>query len=132
MIRELISALLLIIGTFFMVVAAVGVVRMPDLFTRMSATTKAATLGASFTLLGVAVHFDSLPVTAESLAIIIFLLLTAPVAAHMIGRAAYFDGVPLWQGTLYDELRGRYNEKTHRLSGSAGATSSPESPEESR
>jgi multicomponent Na+:H+ antiporter subunit G len=45
-----------------------------------------------------------------------FFLLTAPVAAHMIGRAAYFVGVPLWSGTITDELRGHYDMKTHRLS----------------
>ncbi len=116
---ELVSVILMLSGTLFMVVAAVGIVRMPDLFLRMSATTKAATLGVGFILLAAAVYFDDFGTTTRALATIIFLLITAPVAAHMIGRAAYFNGVPLWSGTLVDELHGRYNEHTHILAGSA-------------
>lgn len=122
---EMIAAFLIIIGALLMVVAAVGVVRMPDLYLRMSATTKAATLGAGFILLGAAIYFNEFGTTTRALATIVFLLITAPVAAHMIGRAAYFNGVPLWEGTLHDELQGRYNEKTHVLA-SSGHASSPE------
>jgi multicomponent Na+:H+ antiporter subunit G len=44
---------------------------------------------------------------------------TTPVSAHMIARAAYLSGVPLWEGTLSDEMRGRYDPETHALSGEA-------------
>lgn len=114
--RELITIILTIIGAFFMFVAGVGIMRMPDLFLRMSATTKAATLGAGCALLAAAIHFDNFGTTSRTLATIIFLLITAPVAAHMIGRAAYRNKVPLWEGTLYDELRERYQEDTLTLS----------------
>jgi multicomponent Na+:H+ antiporter subunit G len=112
---ELISAILMLIGVFFMAVAGVGVLRMPDLFLRMSATTKAATLGVSSILLAVAVYSGELGVISRALATIVFVFLTAPIAAHMIGRAAYFVGVPLWSGTISDELHGRYDPRTHEL-----------------
>ena len=103
-----ISTLLIIIGAFFILMAGLGLVRMPDLFLRMSASTKAATLGVGCTLLGVAVYFGDFATVIRAGAIIIFLLLTAPVAAHLIGRAAYQDGVPLWEKTRFDDLRRHY------------------------
>ncbi len=113
--RDLVSLLLMLLGAFFMFVAAVGVVRMPDLFLRMSATSKSATLGAACMLLAAAVHFNAFGITTRAVATIAFLFLTAPVAAHRIGRAAYFLGVPLWKGTVRDDLRGQYDAATHRL-----------------
>ncbi len=121
MMSELVSALLLLIGATFMLLAAVGVARMPDLLTRMQTATKASTLGIGCLLLAVAVHFSQLSIITRALATIAFVFLTAPVAAHMIGRAAYFVGVPLWEGTVCDELRGRYDVATHAL---ASATAS--------
>jgi multicomponent Na+:H+ antiporter subunit G len=104
----IISTLLITIGTFFILMAGLGLVRMPDLFLRMSASTKAATLGVGCTLLGVALYFGDFATFIRAGAIIIFLLLTAPVAAHLIGRAAYQDGVPLWEETRFDDLRRHY------------------------
>lgn len=112
---DIFSALFLLTGAAFMFLAAVGVVRMPDLFTRMQVTTKAATLGAGCMLLAAGLHFGELGVTTRVLAVIAFLFLTAPVAAHMIARAAYFIGVPLWERTIADELRGHYDPRTHDL-----------------
>jgi multicomponent Na+:H+ antiporter subunit G len=57
-------------------------------------------------------------VAVRAVLTIAFFFLTAPVAAHMIGRAAYFIGVPLWQGTIVDELSGHYDRRTHGLAGS--------------
>ena len=113
--NEIISAILLLIGSLFMLLAAVGVVRMPDLFTRMQTTTKASTLGISCMMLAVAAHFLELSVVTRSLAVIVFAFLTAPVGAHMIGRAAYMSGVKLWDKVLIDQLRGRYDRHTHTL-----------------
>ena len=116
--QQALSIGFMIIGTFFILVAGIAILRLPDVFLRMSATTKVATLGIGFTLLATAVYFNNLGVTSRAVAIIAFVLLTAPVSAHMIGRAAYLDGVPLWQGTVLDELRGRYDAETHVLAGS--------------
>lgn len=113
--NELLSTALLLVGASLLLLAGVGVVRMPDLFTRMSAATKASTLGIACMLLAVAVHFPDIGVTTRALAAIAFFFITAPVAAHQIGRAAYFVGVPLWKGTIRDELRGLYDPRTHEL-----------------
>jgi len=102
---ERFSAVLLVVGSLFMLLAGLGVLRLPDLFMRLQAATKASTLGVSCLLLGAAVHFQELGVTTRALLIIGFFFLTAPVGAHMIARAGYAMGVPLWEGTLTDELR---------------------------
>jgi multicomponent Na+:H+ antiporter subunit G len=112
---DILIAALLFTGAVFMLVASLGVLRMPDLFLRMSASTKAATLGTGSMLIGVALHFGDIGVTTRALATIVFLLLTAPVAAHMLGRAGYFTGVELCDDTVIDELHGQYNLRTHLL-----------------
>ncbi|MCG8357530.1 MAG: monovalent cation/H(+) antiporter subunit G [Kiloniellales bacterium] len=101
---EILAALLVVAGGFFALAAALGVLRLPDVLIRMHASTKAGTLGCGLILVAVAVHFGDTGIVARAVAAIVFLLLTAPVAAHMIGRAAYRTGVPLWQGTVIDEL----------------------------
>ncbi|MCK6538725.1 MAG: monovalent cation/H(+) antiporter subunit G [Anaerolineales bacterium] len=111
-----VSLILLLLGALFMFLASIGLVRMPDVLMRMHSTTKSNTLGVGLIMLGVALRFDDFAIAVRSLAIVIFLFSTAPVAAHMIGRAAYLSGVPLWDGTLSDEMRGRYDLETHTLS----------------
>lgn len=128
MIREFVSVLLLIIGSVLMLISALGVVRLPDVYLRMSASTKSSTIGVASVLLATAIYFSDLGIATRAIATIIFLLLTAPVAAHMIGRAAYFNGVPLWKGTRYDELKGRYDPKTHYLSSGYENAPVPEPP----
>lgn len=110
-----IAALLLLAGSLLMLLAALGAVRMPDLLMRMHATTKAGALGSGLIMLAVAAFFGSAEVWARVLAIIAFIMLTAPVAAHMIGRASYFAGVPLWGRILRDDLKDRYNADNHTL-----------------
>ena len=116
---ESVSLILLLWGAIFMLLAAVGLMRMPDLFMRMHSSTKSATLGAGCIMLGAALFFNDFAITVRALAIVAFLFSTAPVAAHMIGRAAYLSGVPLWEGTLSDEMRGCYDEVTHVLASSS-------------
>lgn len=112
---EIISGVFLLLGSFFILLSAIGIIKMPDLFTRMSATTKASTLGIGLVLIGTSFFWGDVGIVVRSIAIIIFLLLTAPVAAHIIGRAAYFDKVPLWEKTHIDELKGKYDENSHEL-----------------
>ncbi|MDZ7799439.1 MAG: monovalent cation/H(+) antiporter subunit G [Trueperaceae bacterium] len=106
---EALAILLLVLGTFFVLVSALGAVRFPDLFMRMHATTKAGTLGAGLILAATAVLFGATATTTKALLVFLFLLLTAPVAAHVLGRAAYYDGVSLWERTGIDELKGKYD-----------------------
>lgn len=102
---QILSTALLAIGAAFSLISAIGVVRFPDLFLRMHCSTKSATLGVSFIMLGAALHFGDLVSFTKALAAILFILVTAPVAAHVLARAAYFAGVPLWKGTLSDAMR---------------------------
>jgi multicomponent Na+:H+ antiporter subunit G len=101
---SLLAAALLVLGAVFMALAAFGLVRLPDAYTRMSAASKAATLGAALLLLGAAAHFGSAAVAGRAVVIALFLFLTAPVAAHAIGRAGYRRGSPLCESTIADEL----------------------------
>ncbi len=104
-----IAAVLLAVGAVLMVLSSIGLVRMPDLYTRMSASSKAAGLGSSLVLAAVGVHFGSLDVAARAIAAILFIFLTVPVAAHMVARAGYLARVPIWDRTIQDDLRGRYH-----------------------
>lgn len=105
------------LGTIFILLAGIGIIRMPDLFLRISVTTKAATLGVGLLLLGTALYFGKVSITTRATAIILFLFLTAPIGAHLIGRASYFVGIPLWKKSVIDELKGKYDKKTHDLEG---------------
>jgi multicomponent Na+:H+ antiporter subunit G len=90
-------------GAAFALLAALGLLRMPDVFTRMQASTKASTLGLGCLLLGAAVQMGDFASFIRIASIGAFVLLTTPVAAHVIARASYFADVPLWSGTVLDE-----------------------------
>lgn len=105
MIREILTCLFLLLGSLLSIIAAVGVLRMPDVFIRMHAATKVGTVGVSSIVIGVMIHFGTLTVTSRGVLVIAFFLLTAPVAAHMIARAAYRSGVSLWLLTRIDEWK---------------------------
>ena len=91
-------------GSSLCLLAAVGVLRLPDVFMRMHAATKSGVAGCGLILVGVALT-DGTTATGIKVAVaIVFLLLTTPVAGHLLGRAAYISGVPLWRGTTNDEL----------------------------
>ncbi|ARM30080.1 monovalent cation/H(+) antiporter subunit G [Prosthecochloris sp. HL-130-GSB] len=108
---EILSGVLLLSGTVFILLSAVGILKMPDLYTRMSATTKASTLGIGLVLLGTIIYWNDFGIASRAIAIIVFLFLTAPVAAHIIGREAYFGGVPMWEKTRIDEFRDTVAER---------------------
>lgn len=97
------ASVLFLAGATLALLAAVGVLRMPDLFTRMQASTKAATLGLGCLLAGLALCLPELSVVIRAATIAGFVMLTTPVAAHVIARAAFLTGVPLWKGSVVDE-----------------------------
>ncbi len=97
MIGEIALSALVILGGFFCLVAGMGILRLPDVLIRMHASTKAGTLGSGLILVAVMFFFADTATVTRALATIIFLLITAPVAAHMIGRAAFRSGTPLWR-----------------------------------
>ncbi len=112
---DFISSVFLIIGATFSLLAAVGIVRMPDLFTRMHASTKSGTLGVGCLTVGAAVYFNQLGITTRLFLVIVFLLLTIPVAAQMIARAAYFTDTPQWKGTVLDEMCEHCDTENHTI-----------------
>lgn len=102
---EVVSAVLMLIGAVFVFLSAIGIVKMPDLYTRMSATTKASTFGLVFILIGTSLLWGEAGIIGRSLIIILFLFFSAPIAAHIIGRAGYADGIRLYHKTKVDQMK---------------------------
>jgi multicomponent Na+:H+ antiporter subunit G len=105
---DLVVAACLLAGGFFLFVAGLGVLRLPDVLIRMHASTKAGTLGVGLVFGAAALYFRNTAETAIAVLTIVFLLVTAPVAAHAIARAAYRMNVPLSDRTHLDEWKGKY------------------------
>ncbi|MCY4300399.1 MAG: monovalent cation/H(+) antiporter subunit G [Aestuariivita sp.] len=98
-----IAAALVFLGGLFSLVAGIGILRMQDVFIRMHASTKVGTLASGLILAGVAVHFSEPIILFKVILIILFLLLTAPIAAHMIGRAALHIGIEPWSAEVHHD-----------------------------
>jgi len=89
---DVIAGALLILGAAFAFVAAIGVVRFPNLLTRMHAATKPQTFGLLLILAGLALRIESISDLTLVIVVAMFQLLTAPVSAHMVGRASFRAG----------------------------------------
>lgn len=101
----IITAVLLLAGAFFALVAAIGIVRLPDLYTRMHAASKAGTVGSGLLLLGAGLYSGELAVLVRALAGFLFFILTAPVSAHLLAKASHKTGhfpVPI---SIRDDMR---------------------------
>lgn len=99
------AGILIIVGSFFALVAAIGLVRFPDVYSRMHAASKAGTVGSGLMLIALAVVAGDFATTLRAVAGVVFLLLTAPIAAHLLARASYKAGYKLWSGTVIDEMK---------------------------
>jgi multicomponent Na+:H+ antiporter subunit G len=119
---QIAAGALAIVGSVFMLISSIGIVRMPDLFLRLQVTSKASVMGLTCILLAVAFHFASTEVTIRASLIICFIVLTIPVATHMLARAGYTTNVPLSDETLINELIGHYDPQAHVLSGAEPMT----------
>jgi multicomponent Na+:H+ antiporter subunit G len=108
---QIVVSVLLVVGCLLALLAAVGLHRFPDVLCRMHAATKPATLGLLFIALAVGLMVTTQGSTIKLLLVVVLQLLTAPVGAHMVGRAAYRSGIPLSDLTVTDEL-GR--DEAHR------------------
>jgi multicomponent Na+:H+ antiporter subunit G len=109
---DYLTGLLMVIGSIFCLVASVGIVRLPDALIRMHAATKAGTLGTGLLIIAVALFYRQLGISLRAATVIAFVLLTAPVAAHLIGRAFYHSGKSLSDRTWIDELRNQIEKNT--------------------
>ncbi|MEO1718281.1 MAG: monovalent cation/H(+) antiporter subunit G [Planctomycetota bacterium] len=100
---DIVTVVLVLVGAFFATLAGVGIIRMPDLYMRMQSATKAGTLGVACLAAAAAAHFRTSSVLIEVSLVILFLFATAPVASHLIARAAFGAGTPLWDRTSRDD-----------------------------
>lgn len=112
---EAVAALLMVLGSLFLLVSALGVVRFPDSLARAHALGVGATLGAPLVLIGVVLGLSDLGAGAKALLTIVFVFLTSPVGSHMLGRAAYrFSNMPAFLGK--DELAKHEGEEVDEAS----------------
>jgi multicomponent Na+:H+ antiporter subunit G len=99
------------IGLFFSLSGAVGILRMPDVYTRVQCSSKTVTLGALPLLIAVALAKGPLTTYgSRALLVAILLLVLNPLAAHALVRAAYKTGVPMWSGSVVDEAADEFAE----------------------
>lgn len=107
-IGEPLIGILVLLGALLSAISAFGLIRLPDVYLRSHAATKSATLGVLSILFGAFLYFIIFEgyTSARLLLGIVFVFITAPVAGHLIGRAAYRTGVPLWERSAQDDLKG--------------------------
>jgi len=103
-IAMILAGLLIIAGSAFAAVAAFGIIRLPDLYTRMHAASKAGSVGSGMMLIALALTSNSGAETLRAIAAVFFFLLTAPISAHLLAKAAYAVGYRLWPGSVLDEM----------------------------
>ena len=104
---EWVAVILILLGSIISVISAFGLIRLPDVYTRSHAATKSSTLSVLACLLGAFIYFWSNDgfVSVRLILGIIFVFLTAPVAGHLVCRAAYRSRVPLAEGSGEDALK---------------------------
>jgi multicomponent Na+:H+ antiporter subunit G len=106
---EIISSIFILIGVFFTLLSAIGVIRLPDVYSRMHAAGKSSTLGVVTLMIAAFIYFiPSGIVNVKVLLAILFLFITAPLSALMVNRSAYRNGVPLAKNSVVDELKGMH------------------------
>jgi len=109
LILEIFGYIFIGIGSFFLLLASIGLLRMPDVYNRMQTATKATTLGALSVLFGIGLlDLNWMP---KSLVIALFILLTAPVGASALARASYKAGIALWKGSVIDKYKEEKEEE---------------------
>lgn len=112
MIVDIIAGLLVIVGAFFAFIASVGLLRLPDIYSRMHSASKAGTVGSGMMMIALAVTAGDSGTAIRAIAGIVFFIMTAPIAAHLLARAAYKIGYPLWEHSVADEMSKGRNRKS--------------------
>jgi len=103
--NEIIGFIFVIIGLIFDVLGCIGLVRLPDVYSRLQATTKSVTLGTCGIMFGVFCFKGFTPTGIKALLCIVFLLLTSPVAAHALARGAHRSGTKLYEKSVCDKYK---------------------------
>ncbi len=109
---EVIAGVFILFGTIISLISAIGLVRLPDVYTRSHAASKSSTVGVLFILIGTLLYFiiSEGYFSIRLILGIIFVFLTAPVGAHVISRAAYRADVPLTETSVEDELKDYFEQ----------------------
>ena len=110
-ILDIVSAVLVLGGAFLTLAAGVGVIRFPDALSRLHAATKPQILGLILVVVAIAIEARSWTTLLALVPVVLFQMLVAPIAAHMIARAAYKAGIPLWEGSVIDEWEGHASSR---------------------
>ena len=100
--NESIGLVLIVVGVLFDLLGCIGLVRLPDVYNRIQASTKCVVLGTTLSLLGAMVWLGSTPAFIKGMLCILFLLITSSTAAHALARAAHRSGVPLAEESVVD------------------------------
>ncbi|MGW5359248.1 monovalent cation/H(+) antiporter subunit G [Actinopolymorpha pittospori] len=128
--REWIVAALIALGLLVSLSGVVGILRMPDLYTRIQCSTKNVTMGTLPALVALVVGMGAYSTYgSRALLVAVLLLVMNPVASHALVRAAYKTGVPMWRGAVLDQVRPD-TVASRRASGAPGKPGAPGEPEE--
>jgi multicomponent Na+:H+ antiporter subunit G len=102
--QNLVAGALIVVGAAFVLVASIGLLRLPDFYSRTHSASKVGTLGSGLMLIALAVFTEDAATATRALAGVVFFLLTAPIASHLLARAAYGAGYRMWEGSICDEM----------------------------
>ena len=105
LVLAIVVSVMLVVGGTFTFLAALGIVRLPDVYTRMHAASKAGTVGSGLMLFAAGIHSLDVAIFMRALAGFVFFVLTAPIAAHLVAKAAHQAGYRLTRFTVIDEMR---------------------------
>jgi len=108
---DIIGYILVTIGILFDIFGCIGLVRFPDVYNRLQASTKCVTLGTILVLVGVAFIHSCGPISAKAIICAVFILITSPTAAHAIAKGAYASGVKLWENSVVDKYAERKDKE---------------------
>jgi multicomponent Na+:H+ antiporter subunit G len=103
--NEIIAIVFFGIGVAFNFFGCLGLMRLPDVYNRLQASTKCVTFGTIFILIGVVIHMGFTTLGVKALLCLVFILLTSPTAAHAISKGAHNSGVSLWKKSVIDSYR---------------------------
>jgi len=112
-ILSILISMLILFGSFLIFTGILGIVRLPDVFCRMHAATKGPTLGIMLIMLASIIFYATAgghegSFYTRNILIILFILFTNPVGAHMLSKNAYKSGVPMWEKSVRDDWEDRY------------------------
>ena len=103
-IGNILAGIFVVMGAMFALVASIGILRLPDFYTRIHAASKAGTVGSVLALVALAIVSVQTAEVLRAIAAIVFFFLTAPISAHLLGKAAYSAGLRMWAGSVVDGM----------------------------